>query len=94
MKAKTIKCTELTALINRDEYGGFGYLGHEFRGHASDVNLVKAANEMGLGIEDLFLWANSRYARHFMDQERVSVRAFKQIMTSELPRLREEFNAG
>lgn len=57
----------IEAMTEHAEYGGFGYLGHSDRTHESDRALATAANLLGLTADDVFLWANSRYARHAMD---------------------------
>lgn len=52
-----------------DNSNGFGYLGHLERnqGMDTDAALLEVANGLGLNSTDLWLWADSRPARHFMD---------------------------
>lgn len=58
---------DLTRMKYEKAYEGFGYLGHEKRNEWTDEKLLKAANELNLSYADLFLYANSRPARHTMD---------------------------
>jgi hypothetical protein len=65
--AKDIKSLETFTGFNGWAWGGFGYLGGTRRSSRSDKYLAEAANELGLDREEIFLWANSKPARHFMD---------------------------
>lgn len=58
---------ELISLQTRKDFAGFGYLGHHKRTGKTDHNLLAAANKMDLTLEELYLWANSKFGRHFMD---------------------------
>lgn len=62
-----IHFTDIENLANRDDYLGYGYLGHSSRNHYSDTYLAEAANDQGIDLEDVFLWANSKCGRWFLD---------------------------
>jgi hypothetical protein len=89
---------QIEELRTRGEWRGFGYLGHENRRHATDVVLASVATLMSLSIDEVFLWANSRPARHFMDewgfdagaQPTIFAHALANQLREELPRLRNE----
>lgn len=59
---------QIEAFADDDEFMGFGFIGHSRRRHRHDVALAEAANRNELQLDEVFLWANSRWARHFMDQ--------------------------
>lgn len=67
--AKDIKSLETFKGFNGWTWGGhgYGYLGASTRNSWSDKYLAEAGNELGLDLEELFLWANSKPGRHFMD---------------------------
>lgn len=67
MSTNAITINDLGAMTDHPDWGGWGYLGHESRTAATDAELVAAANDANVDATDLFLWANSRCARHFMD---------------------------
>ena len=50
------------------ENGGFGYLGHSARSEQTDEALVESCNLLEMSAEEMFLWANSSFARHLMDK--------------------------
>lgn len=56
---------------------GFGYLRHENRSEKTDRLLIDAANDLELGLDQLSNWADSSYARHFMDQSPKTLKVFK-----------------
>ena len=64
---------DLNKMTSRSDYNGFGYLRHEKRSKSSDNRLIRQANSLGLLSEDLFSWANSKPARHFMDNYTLKV---------------------
>lgn len=70
--------------------GGFGYLGHENRNHATDLQLAQAAQDLGLSYDDVFLWADSRSARHFMDGAPAGASNFANQIKKDLPTLKKE----
>lgn len=65
--AKDVKALESFQGFNGTHWSGFGYLGSGERSSRSDKYLAMAANELGLDREELFLWVDSSYGRHFMD---------------------------
>lgn len=82
-------------MTNDAEFGGFGYLGHSDRTERTDARLATAANRLGLTTADVFLWANSRYARHAMDQmgRTATIAQMTDALTNDrrgLPALRKE----
>ncbi len=58
----------LTKMMDNKKFGGFGYLGHTDRTQHTDALLINAANFVGASEDEVFEWANSRYARHFTDR--------------------------
>lgn len=68
MSRKEITAEDIDSMTHNPEYNGFGYLGHKLRCSGSDASLYIAANWLKLPLENVFLWANSSYGRHFMDQ--------------------------
>ena len=73
-----------------DEWGGWGYLGHELRTEATDLALANVAAMRALTPSDVFLWANSRYARHFADAGCFTPADFAASLDRYLPALRAE----
>lgn len=72
-------------------YLGFGYLGAVERDDETDEMLVEAANSLGLSVYEVFLWANSRCGRKFMDPHKPkSSSEFIQGIESSLPSLKDE----
>lgn len=84
---------QIANLTNNPEFGGFGYLGHEFRDAVSDSLLAAAADQLHLTLDDVFLWANSRPGRHFMDTEPWNIGQFVEELERELPFLYAEVAA-
>lgn len=88
--------SDIEQMARRDDFGGWGYLGHGDRTHDSDVALADAANHLGIDAEDTFLWANSRPGRHFMDgaADDYTTDDFRRALTADinrwLPALRAE----
>ena len=66
----------------------FGYFGASERSTTTDVLLMKAANRLGLDMVDVDLWGNSTYARHFMNGEPKTIKAFVDVLVQTLPNLR------
>jgi len=62
-----ISYRDIERLADHDDFGGFGYLGNSERNHDTDSILARTANDQGLTLDEVFLWANSRMARHFAD---------------------------
>ena len=58
---------DIEKMTHREDFGGFGYLGHSMRTHDADVALAEAANQLGLSTEHVFEWANSKPGRWFGD---------------------------
>lgn len=84
-----ITAEQITMLVDRDDWHGWGYLGSPDRKPAfHDGVLAKAANRIGLDLEDVFLWANSTYGRHFMDNAPSRIKAFADELEEALPLLR------
>lgn len=81
---------DIENLVERDEYMGFGYLGNSRRRHDHDRLLATAANHLGLSLDDVFLWANSRPARHFMDWWENDFQELCEQLDRKLPGLRLE----
>jgi hypothetical protein len=79
-------------LMKREpEYTGIGgYLNSSFRSDVSDAQLLMAGETLGLTYSELFLWVNSRYARHFMDSEPHSVSQYVEELKYKIPALTEE----
>jgi hypothetical protein len=75
-------------LMKRDpEYTGIGgYLNASNRNSATDKALVCAADLLALSYQDLFLWVNSRCARHFMDRLEIATPETLQELVFELKR--------
>ncbi len=83
-------------LITRQEFEDFngGYLGHSNRTETNDKRLLKAAIDLGLSMDQLYLWANSRNARHAMDNGSLSTTEFRRCLQNDLPDLEEEQKRG
>lgn len=62
-----ISTSDLEMMAASKRYGGYGYLGNGNRTAESDASLVEAANQLSLDQEDVFIWVNSRFGRHEMD---------------------------
>lgn len=78
---------QINDMTERPEHHGFGYLGHEHRTAQSDRTLRDAANQLGLSNADVFLWANSRYARHWMDvREQPTLEDFIHVLRDDTKR--------
>lgn len=85
--------TTIAKMTDHEDFGGFGYLGHENRTGISDAQLAEAANDLRIPAVELFMWANSRCARHFMDnyEDRSGAyRRFCDALTRDLVVLRAE----
>lgn len=67
-----------------------GYLKASNRTRVSDENLVQAAFYLRFTYQELFLWCNSRCARHFMDANKTGVNDFARALVSDMPGLKEE----
>lgn len=73
------------------EYTGIGgYLNSSFRSDVSDAQLLIAVETLGINYSDLFLWVNSRYARHFMDTNPMDVEKYVDELRNCIPQLKEE----
>jgi len=82
----------INGLAEHPDHEGWGYLGHYSRTDRTDRVLAAVATECGLTIDDVFLWANSRSARHFMDN-RAGANLEARLTTAllrDLPGLRAE----
>lgn len=83
-----------TLMRNDPEYTGIGgYLNNENRNSHTDQKLISAAlTDLRLSYQDLFLWVNSRYARHFMNNvdRNTPIEAFVEELRISIPALREE----
>jgi len=66
-----ITVSDLDNLEQRDEWGGFGYLGTRHHTQAlrpyMDAVVVAHANSKRWTLDDLFTWANSTHGRHCAD---------------------------
>lgn len=85
-----ITADDIRSLEERDEWGGWGYLGSSDRTPVEDAKLAQAATKSGLSLDDVFLWANSTYGRHFADNAPQSIRAYRAELDRWLPSLRAE----
>lgn len=87
-----IGTSDIKAMTDNSDWLGWGYLGHELRSDETDEKLAAAANWLGLDEADVFLWANSRLARHFMDGygPEVTSKGFEAALDEGLPTLRAE----
>jgi hypothetical protein len=83
-----ITAEDIRGLEDRFDFHGFGYLGASERTGTEDVKLAQAARKLDLDIEDVFLWANSTYGRHFMANAPHTIRAYKEELDESLPLLR------
>lgn len=83
---------QLFDLMKREpEYTGIGgYLNSPNRTRSTDFLLMAACQELKLRYSQLFLWVNSRYARHFMDGEPIALAAFMNELRSTIPDLEAE----
>lgn len=81
---KTIK------LIEKKSKSDFGYFNHESRTASTDEALMKAASELNLADKDVLLWADSSYARHFMDARQTKTFNFMKALRDQVPKLRAE----
>lgn len=90
---------DIFEIMKRDkEYTGIGgYLNSEFRSARTDNSLLAAAAELELSYAHLFLWVNSRYARHGMDKlsngQSIDMYFFTSELREMLPQLLEEVGA-
>lgn len=83
-----IQADDIRAMEQREDWHGYGYLGASERTGAEDVKLAQAARKLDLELDDVFLWANSTYGRHFMANAPHSIRAYKDELDKTLPLLR------
>lgn len=58
-----IRYTDIENMRQREDWAGYGYLGSHFRTHKSDQALAAAANSLGLSIEQVFAYVNSKAGR-------------------------------
>ena len=74
MTGTTTKLTveDLTRAMTDERHAGWGYATafwlSESRLTRLNANVVYVANELGLGYEDLFEWANSKLGRWLVDE--------------------------
>ncbi len=80
----------LTMQADPEWTGIGGYLKASNRNRETDIRLLDAAFALGLKYSDLFLWCNSRYARHFMDANQTSFQDFIKELRIAIPALKEE----
>jgi hypothetical protein len=71
-----LKSNALIKMQSSPFFGGWGYLGHRNRTLKTDILLLEAANKLNFTNEDLFSWANSISARHFMDHNPTTIKSF------------------
>jgi hypothetical protein len=86
-----VKMTVFLMMKREPKYTGIGgYLNSDNRNDVTDAQLLIAVEHLGLTYSDLFLWCNSRNARHFMDNAPLEVRLFVEEIKASLPALRNE----
>lgn len=63
-----ITVNDLDKMMERKEYDGFGYLGHECRNKSLDLLIIQELNKQDLDFSLAFLFLNSRPARFMGDE--------------------------
>ena len=63
-----ITINDLDKMMERKEYDGFGYLGHECRNNSLDLLIVQELNKQNLDFSLSFLFLNSRPSRFMGDE--------------------------
>lgn len=87
--------TQVLSVINyleSNSQSDFGYLNHERRTKRTDEALVKAAAHWAIYCDELLMWVDSRYARHFMDAGKYKIRDFEIALLRYIPILCAELN--